>query len=352
MAAPTYRTIYLLCPARLRTGGPEALHQLGRALLDFGHDARMVYYSSEWAKNPSDLTPRNGVLGFPAVESPMPPEYAHYQVPGTFQIDDDERNALVFSEVCPWITRSFGRLAPYLWWLSIDNSLPAVRAFGGFAAIRAARCNHLCQSYYALEFLAGHDIHGLPLFDYISPEHIAAAAAAHGPRDDRVLYAARGRWFAEWLIRLAPDLQWRELSGLTPAEIQALFLTSKIYIDFGHHPGKDRMPREAAILGCCILVGKSGSAVNAFDVPIPARYKFHDSRRLNGRSVLRAIRATMADFDNRTGDFAPYRRLIEGEQGEFLAQVASVFGGRLQPWPHRAAPGGRETAATLGGPVR
>jgi len=331
MVPPTYRTIYLLCPANTRTGGPEAMHQLGRALLDFGHDARMLYCPVEYWQKPLALTGQNGSFGFPEIDSPMPPEYAHYKVPGTFRIDDDTNNALVFPEVWPDITRSFTRLTPYMWWLSIDNGLLPIKAFGGFDAIRAMRCNHLCQSYYALEFLRQHDIYGLPLFDYTSPEHAAAVGVAQFPRENRVLYARRGRWFAEWLKQLAPDLQWRELGGLTPAEVQTLFLTSKIYIDFGNHPGKDRMPREAAMLGCCIIVGKCGSAVNAFDVPIPDRYKFRDSRRLNGRRVVRAIRATLADFDNQTGDFALYRRTIETEREEFMAQVVRVFGGRLLP---------------------
>ena len=44
---PPYRTIYIVCPANVRTGGPEASHQLGRALIDLGHDARMVYIRAE-----------------------------------------------------------------------------------------------------------------------------------------------------------------------------------------------------------------------------------------------------------------------------------------------------------------
>jgi hypothetical protein len=37
-----YRIVTILCPAKVRTGGPEALHQLGRALIDLGHDARIA----------------------------------------------------------------------------------------------------------------------------------------------------------------------------------------------------------------------------------------------------------------------------------------------------------------------
>lgn len=52
---------------------------------------------------------------------------------------------------------------------------------------------------------------------------------------------------------------------------------SKVYIDFGNHPGKDRIPREAAISGCIVITGKRGAAAFAEDVCIPETYKFDES---------------------------------------------------------------------------
>ena len=325
MPAPTYRTIYLLCPANVRTGGPEALHQLGRALRDLGHDARMVYVSRD-----AEPVVTPGVLRFAPIADPMPDAYAPYDLPHTFEIRDDAANALVISEMWPRILRSVSRLSPYMWWLSIDNGLNAVRDFGGFDAIRSARCQHLCQSYYALSYLLARNIPGLALFDYTASEHLAAAGTSQTPRIDRILYPARGRWFTGWLRRWAPDLPWQEIAGFTPDQVRELFLTSKLYVDFGSHPGKDRMPREAAILGCCVITGQRGAAGNPFDVPLLARYKFKDSR-LRIPEIARAIRTVMAGYDQCVVDFATYRRTIEGERLEFNAQVARVFGGRTNP---------------------
>lgn len=39
------KPIYLLCLHGVRTGGPEAIHQLSDALIEQGFDARMVYYT-------------------------------------------------------------------------------------------------------------------------------------------------------------------------------------------------------------------------------------------------------------------------------------------------------------------
>lgn len=50
----------------------------------------------------------------------------------------------------------------------------------------------------------------------------------------------------------------------------------KFYIDFGNHPGKDRIPRGVAIWECCIITGKRGSAKYFEDVFISAEFKFDD----------------------------------------------------------------------------
>lgn len=325
MAPGTDRTIYLLCPANVRTGGPEALHQLGRVLCDLGHDARMVYAARELAPERSGDT-----LSFPEIADPMPADYAQYAMPRTTRVEDVPGNIIVFPELWPEVTRLVMRMTPHMWWLSIDNGMRAVAAFGGIAPLLATSCVHLCQSYYALAYLAERSMPALPLFDHTSPVHAAAARAASGERVARVLYPARGAWFTQWLRRWAPDLDWQELVGFTPAQVQSLFLTSRLYVDFGSHPGKDRMPREAAMLGCCVITGQRGAAGNPYDIPIPSRYKFRDSRLLVPR-IARAIRTTLAEYDQRTADFAVYRRMIEGERAEFAAQAARIFGGTLVP---------------------
>jgi len=109
MATHFYRTVYLLCPALVRTGGPEALHQLARALCDFGHNVRMVYLHDAMPERVS-----GGRVIFPSIADPMPPEYAHYEIPSTFQIEDDPANAIVFPEIFPAVTRHFSHLVPHM----------------------------------------------------------------------------------------------------------------------------------------------------------------------------------------------------------------------------------------------
>ena len=48
---------------------------------------------------------------------------------------------------------------------------------------------------------------------------------------------------------------------------------TKIYIDFGYHPEKDKMPREVVLNNNCITNYK-GSAKNKYDIPISKKFKF------------------------------------------------------------------------------
>jgi hypothetical protein len=316
-------TIYILCPAHLRTGGPEALHQLGHALVRLGHDARMVYIDGGLS-----IRLDEGGFAVPDLPDAVHPDYLAYGVKRDWRVDDRPGNAVVFPEVwsvlLPWIRQA----RPYWWWLSVDNALPALEHMGGLAFLRGSAAVHLCQSRYARDWLAGHGIAGQPLSDHIAQGFHDLAAMAPQARVRRVLYSPKGRDAVAALRRRAPELDWVELSGFSTAEMQALFHTSLLYVDLGHHPGKDRMPREAALLGCCVITGRRGSAGNAEDVPIPPRYKFGEDRLARPLLVLATIRNTMAWYDRRIADFAAYRRVIAGEREALAGQVELIFGKR------------------------
>ena len=45
-----------------------------------------------------------------------------------------------------------------------------------------------------------------------------------------------------------------KLSGFNSKQIINIYNKTKVYLDFGYHPGKDRMPREAALFNNCIII--------------------------------------------------------------------------------------------------
>jgi hypothetical protein len=107
-------------------------------------------------------------------------------------------------------------------------------------------------------------------------------------------------------------------------EIIDLLKKAKVYIDFGNHPGKDRIPREAAVLGCCVIVGKRGSAKYYEDVPIPEEYKF-DVRKCNIDSIISKIFYCFNNYEYLINDFEYYRKCIHSEPNNFLNDLKKIF---------------------------
>jgi hypothetical protein len=100
-------------------------------------------------------------------------------------------------------------------------------------------------------------------------------------------------------------------------QLRELMLKSKLYIDFGHHPGKDKFPREAATCGCALITSFNGSARFFQDVMIDPQYKFDDT--IEGVSEL--IKDIFDNFETHFHNFDLYRKVIKAEVETFKNQV-------------------------------
>ena len=98
----------------------------------------------------------------------------------------------------------------------------------------------------------------------------------------------------------------------------------KVYIDFGNHPGKDRLPREAALCKCVIMTGLRGSAAYYEDVPISNSYKINQYQ-VKVNDVVGKIKQSMKDYAMSIDDFANYRSTIRKEKQVFENQVKDIF---------------------------
>lgn len=331
--------IFVHCPAGVVTGGAELLHQLVSELNDNGRDARIVYFGD---------APRE-----------LPADYRCYNVKIAERVDDAPQNVEVLYEGCYHMAFDNRRIQKVLWWLSVDNfykcsvhSLSPADMFGfsvrlGFKSLfhRAKRLFHVgrCrgqamslkklrnldavngfQSEYARDFLERHGFENLaPLKDFINTEHIGGFDKAL--KDNVVLYnPKKGAGFTRKLIAAAPDIHWVPLQGMSRARLIEVMRRAKLYIDFGNHPGKDRLPRECAMNGCCVITGMRGSAAFYGDVMIGSEYKF-DEKQASVADIIACIRRTLADYDNVINDFARYRDMISSEKEEFACQVKDLF---------------------------
>lgn len=321
--------IYVAANACYKTGGLELLHQLVFELNRLGHDATIVYFN----------TKREGNIN---------PEFKKYVSTYITRegVEDDEDNVLIVPETRVQLLQGFRRIQKCVWWLSVDNYFPTT-SFGRHAAkhgvlrtlkhmifyhdvyreweLRSVAGTHLSQSQYAIDFLHERGVGDvIYLSDYINDIYLMGDGAAP-EREDVVAYnPAKGREFTQKIIGRCGNLRWVALEGMSNEEIRAALRGAKLYIDFGGHPGKDRIPREAAVSGCCVITSRSGSAANAVDVPIPEEFKF-DAEEGNLDSICRTMRRCLDDFGEETRKFEPYRDIIRGEKEAFSSSVERIF---------------------------
>ena len=180
------------------------------------------------------------------------------------------------------------------------------------------------QSEYARLFLTSHGFaNKVPLSDYINQEYLLRHTS--GNREREVLYnPKKGFAFTAKLIKQAPDINWIPLQNFTRQQMKQKLGEAMVYIDFGNHPGKDRIPREAAMSGCCIITSKRGSAGNSIDVPIPEEYKYEDAQK-NVLSVLQIIRSIFDNYEVHYENQKLYRERIKTEKNTFEEEIKNLF---------------------------
>jgi len=351
--------IYVAAPAKVATGGPELLHQLVYNLrTHLGLNAFMYYYP-------------------PDVLEPVHPAYKDYNNPFVRKIVDDGNNILVVPEVISGIKilRHFANIQKVIWWLSIDNFLvsyllsnkfgptpdlfvlrllnkltkklvgaPMVDINGTiidrflgdielmdkiFRKLKIKEVQfHLYQSYYAKNFLESLGIHNVAyLSDYLNNEFLLEDVPPDTKEDIVAFNPKKGFSFTRKIIATAPDITFVPIKNMSRSEVIQLLKKAKVYIDFGNHPGKDRIPREAAILGCCVVVGKKGSAANPYDVPIPDKYKFEVNSE-NIPAIVRTIKYCLHSYQEANRDFAAYRESVRQEPQKFIQSMFAIFGNR------------------------
>jgi hypothetical protein len=97
---------------------------------------------------------------------------------------------------------------------------------------------------------------------------------------------------------------------ISPEEVRELLQQAKIYMDFGPHPGMDRLPREAALAGCAVVTNRAGAAGFEEDVPLPGKYKL---KEFDVDAIHRLLVDLKENFEERTGDYDEYRSWIQSQ---------------------------------------
>lgn len=304
---------YVVCPAGIVSGGPELAHQFCYELNELGVKAKMFYLKT------GSLLP---------VDMSAPEKYERYNTnPVTNQADvEREDSIVVYNESMTSYIPFYQKCRKVLWWMSVDNYLKdsyklppeEVREYVDF---------HLVQSRYAYDYvkniLGVSEENILFLSDYIHMDFYKKYFP-EGFRQNMVLYnPKKGYEHVKPLIDMMPEVEWVPLINLSEEQLIKIMQVAKVYIDLGNHPGKDRIPREAVLGGCCIITNKQGSAAFWEDVPIPEKYKFE--RFTEQYEDMKALILDICDnYDEHSKIFNAYRQWIAGERTRFTQDTVNV----------------------------
>jgi hypothetical protein len=113
---------------------------------------------------------------------------------------------------------------------------------------------------------------------------------------------------------------------MTGTEVTNLLHRAKVYIDFGPHPGMDRLPREAALAGCIVLTNRDGAAGYDVDVPLPNEFKFGGTFSVdNVYALLRDICVSSSSHDKNNNN-------NKNNEEEMLLTRFEVYVNKMKPY--------------------
>lgn len=313
-----------MCPPNSATGGPEALHQLGYLLHKMGYKIKMLYSKRKF--------------------DPIHPFYKNYNIPYTFKITDSKHNIVVIPEsMTNWIAR-YPLSEKKVWWLSLDfyeilmNSREAKKNWIRelFVPFKHKEyrfednisVTHWNQSQRTKEFLLSKNLNNpiqylcdyvpelffedLPEYDEFKKENIIT----YNPK--------KGFNIIEPIIKNLPNYKWIPLQGMTRLEMRDLLRKAKLHVDFGYFPGRDKIPREALVSGCCLLTGRDGTSGFKEDLNIPNKYKLNKNE-ITVDNVSVKINEIMLHYENVREDFKLFREFVMTEKDRMILDIRKLF---------------------------
>lgn len=311
---------YVLTPWG-ETGGLEALHQICSTLNEIGEESFIYYYDNNASQTHKDE---------------FVPKYSEYNLKscdvGNIASLDEDNNVLIVPEVFPIkFIENLQNCKIVFWRLSIfthgqEINLPAFQ-----------KVYHGCQSDTSFNILKESGLFNerqfFMLSDYINLIYLQEEKNLKKNRENIILFnPKKGIKHTQNILsilskKVSPEKNIKvvPLSGMTNFQIRNLILNSKIYIDFGDHPGKDRIPRECASGGCVVITGTQQCGKNNKDIPIETKFEYNQhSDSYDYDSVADFILKSIDEYDFYFEQQKEYRNLIRKEKEIFSDEVKKM----------------------------
>lgn len=316
------QNIFIICPPKKATGGPEALHQLGYILNSLGYNAKMLY--TKYKKDP------------------VHPFYKSYNVPYVMKAKDSVENVIIIPESMTNLIARYPLSQKKIWWLSLDfyeilmNSrekkknwirkllVPYKHTEYRFEPNKTV--THWYQSQRAKEFLSSKKLDNKTAYlcDYVSELFFEDIPETFQKKDIITYNPKKGFDKIKQYITLLPEYEWIPLSGMSREEMRNTLRKAKLHIDFGYFPGRDKIPREALISGVCLLTGREGTSAYKEDLGIPENYKLHADEMVPEK-IIELINHTMNNYETVFNDFLDFRTFVYNEKQNMIDSIKKLF---------------------------
>ena len=284
---------YLYNVPNYQTGGVESIYQLCDAINSQGGEAYIFF-----PDNDSSL-------------ELVPERYKKYNLRFANVIEDKEENFLILGEIFTGDIYKYPNIQKAVWWLSVDNNKGSFKEFSDPTIL------HLYQSNYAHKFLIENKASRLlPVFDYVE-----TVCNVNTVKRDVICYnPLKGMNITAEIINRCPNLNFIPLTNMTKEEINKTLAESKIYIDFGNHPGRDKIPREAVFNDCVVVVGKRGSAKFFNDVAVFDQYRLEQI----DNTIESFFTDILSNYVKHISNFKIYKKIVLKDKNDMLNQ-AKIF---------------------------
>lgn len=319
-----FNRVIIFSPVDAITGGPEALHQLSYEINKLGGNAGLMYYSKEDFIN----FDKNKVSS-PVTKGKANQAYARYNPVVYESVDLVENDLLIFPEVMSKFAEIEFICKKGIWWLSVDNAISANSNLNyprlNNTLFQDKEIYHFYQSNYARHFLTDIGAHKLiPLYDYTSINLNSEGILESNKNIDISIFPNKGAHLAGKFLNNAKNFKFNLIQNMSREEVANALSLSKIYIDFGHQPGKDRVPREASLFGNIVFLHHKGAGSYYEDSPLDNVYLFCENDIETGNLKARVALA-INNFELNFNRQKYYRNKVINEQKEFELQVKNFF---------------------------
>ena len=174
------------------------------------------------------------------------------------------------------------------------------------------------QAFYSQGFVR--EVLGQPATIITDPIRVVDVVPEPRARNVVLFNKVKSWSLIQQVVPLLPEVEFRAIEGMSYQQVAQALSTATVYLELGHLPGRDRMPREAAHFGTPVVCLARGAGYCWQDVPLPVEQRVAFREGWPQEAAL-AVRRVLDDPAAAQAAQEPYRQWVAGERGRYEAAI-------------------------------